>query len=73
MEQAGAVFLPAAGWRIGSTVSSVGYEGYWWSSTPGSDDSYAYYLRFSSGYDGYLNRYFRYYGQGVRLVVTVSN
>ncbi|MBQ8055370.1 MAG: hypothetical protein IJ270_00945 [Paludibacteraceae bacterium] len=33
MENAGAVFLPAAGYRDGTSVSSVGTNGYYWSST----------------------------------------
>lgn len=33
MEEAGAVFLPAAGYRMGSTFTSGGNEGYYWSTT----------------------------------------
>lgn len=45
MEENGAVFLPAAGNRKGTSVSSVGTESYYWSSTP-NDERYAYALEF---------------------------
>lgn len=32
LEANGAIFLPAAGYRIGTSVYSVGYDGYYWSS-----------------------------------------
>ncbi len=49
MEAAGAVFLPAAGIRMGGStfVYCVNDEGTYWSSTP-NDDRYAYYIFFSS-------------------------
>lgn len=52
MEAAGAVFLPAAGYRNGSSFDSNGSSGYYWSS--GADDGFnngycAYYLNFHSG------------------------
>lgn len=34
MESAGAVFLPAAGYRIGTEVREMNSSGYYWSSTP---------------------------------------
>ncbi len=37
MEAAGAVFLPAAGYRYGTDVYNVGHYGYYWSSTPFND------------------------------------
>lgn len=37
MEAAGAVFLPCAGVRFGSSVSSTNNTGRYWSSTPGSN------------------------------------
>ena len=54
------IFLPAAGYRYGAEVGYQGSEGYYWSSSLGSDLSYyAYYLFFfSSYYDWYnINRY----------------
>ena len=39
MESAGAVFLPAAGYRFGTSVSGVGFYGNYWSSTPHSSSA----------------------------------
>ena len=44
-EAHGAVFLPAAGSRNGTSVSNVGVSGQCWSSTP-TGSSYSYYLYF---------------------------
>lgn len=66
LEASGAVFLPAAGDRDGSTVYDVQNHGNFWSATEGKG-SLAYCLNFSSGgasmYYGY-----RFYGHAVRLV-----
>lgn len=44
------VFLPAAGYRDGTSVLSVGSSGFYWSSTPDSSDVYyAYFVYFHSG------------------------
>ena len=42
------IFLPAAGYRIGSSLNSAGNYGYYWSSTPydSGSDGYAYGLGF---------------------------
>lgn len=72
MEEAGAVFLPAAGERRNTDVSSVGSGGCYWSSTPGGE-SHAYIVFFDSGNlspQGY--RYIRYLGLSVRLVQDVK-
>lgn len=67
LEDAGAVFLPAAGCRLGAKVLNVGSDGrYWSSSADGSSD--AFYLYFTSGcvYPAYyINRGI---GFSVRLV-----
>ena len=47
MEAAGAVFLPAAGYRDSSGVDEVGREGNYWSASP-NDDSSAYYVFFDA-------------------------
>lgn len=47
MEIAGAVFLPAAGYRSGTTVSEVGNNGYYWSNT--GSNLYFYYLNGNAG------------------------
>ena len=67
LEASGAVFLPAAGYRYsGGGVSSVGYYGNYWSSTPnGSDDAYYLFFysdRVSMNYDNRCD------GGSVRLV-----
>ena len=72
MEQAGAVFLPATGCRYGSSVRSVGDNGYCWCSTPHSSNSGgAFSLNFFSSHVG-MGGYYRYSGQGVRLVVPIK-
>ena len=63
---AGAVFLPAAGCRGGTSVNDVGSNGYYWSASP--DASYSAYGVYFS--DGSLSAHYwnyRYYGQSVRL------
>lgn len=45
LEAAGCVFLPAAGYRDGTTVT-IGLSNYYWSST--SSSSSPYYLRFNA-------------------------
>jgi len=67
MEENGAVFLPAAGYRYGADVSRVGSSGYYWSSTP-DDTDFAYNLYFYSGFIYPQNSYYRSSGQSVRLV-----
>ena len=71
-ESAGCVFLPAAGWRNGTEVKSVGSYGAYWSSTAYGTE-YAYHVYFNSdggmspdGYNG------RSSGYSVRLVRPVE-
>ena len=66
LEAAGAVFLPASGYRFGSSISYVQNFGYYWSATP--DVSYGAFCLsfFSDGAD--WGGSIRYYGQAVRLV-----
>jgi len=71
MESAGAVFLPAAGYRDRSGVTSVaeaGAKGYYWSSTHGEDKQKAHRLHFSDGEIASKNDTERHYGHAVRLV-----
>ena len=49
MELVGAVFLPAAGYRLGTDVGDMGSNGLYWSSTP-NDEDYAYYVGFIGRY-----------------------
>ena len=66
LESAGAVFLPAAGYRYGSSVGTVQYYGVYWSATEGYS-YFAYCLYFYS--DGaYMFYDSRYSGLSVRLV-----
>ena len=43
------IFLPAAGYHIGSSIESVGSYGGYWSATPNNDPVNAYYLNLKSG------------------------
>ena len=62
------IFLPAAGYRYGSSSSLVGSYGYYWSSTPyGDDDRLAFGLRFYSGYH-YWDWLYRDFCPSVRAV-----
>ena len=68
LEQAGAVFLPAAGYRNGVSINSnlTGNRGYYWSSSS-HDATSAYRVYF---YNAYLTQTFgdRFCGYSVRLV-----
>ena len=72
LESAGAVFLPAAGYRAGSAVDGVRQRGYYWSAT---EDIYAtedisnfvFHLSFYS-HEADMGSCLRYTGSSVRLV-----
>ncbi len=70
MEAAGAVFLPAAGYRVGINVDNIEISGDYWSSTNFNDypADHARYLVFSSNslHATYTNH--RNYGCSIRLV-----
>jgi hypothetical protein len=71
MEAAGAVFLPAAGVRLGVEFYYAGTDGDYWSSTaaPTSDFGNAYRMSFvSNSLSIGKNKASRYYGLSVRLV-----
>ena len=72
LEAAGAVFLPASGYRDGSRVRGVQYYGNYWSATAYDSDN-AYGLDFYSGGASAYSYGNRYYGQAVRLVRDVSS
>ena len=66
LEQSGAVFLPATGFRYGSIVGNAGSIGSYWSGSPYSTTG-AYYMDIQSdGMDWYGRQ--RCYGHAVRLV-----
>ena len=66
MEAAGAVFLPAAGYRDGTTVANVGSEGNYWSLTPYQTGAHR--LLFSGNDFSAVNATARTLGYSVRLV-----
>ena len=72
LEPYGAVFLPAAYNRDGTTINTSNTlgMGYYWSSSY-YDDNQAYMIRFGNSTMGY-SWYNRYYGQSVRLVRNVE-
>ena len=71
MESAGAVFLPAAGFRSGSDVDNVGIGGYYWSATA-DGTLYVWYLDFDPRHAfGSLKPRSR--GLSVRLVRVLQN
>ena len=67
LQAAGAVFLPAAGYRNVTSVRDAGARGGYWSSSASSETS-AFYLVFLEGYLGSENSSYRYGGLSVRLV-----
>ena len=67
MQTAGAVFLPAAGGRSGTSVYDVGSYGLYWPSSYYSSD-YAWNVNFSSGSLSTEDASYRCYGFSVRLV-----
>lgn len=70
MEKAGALFLPAAGYRFGTDASNVEYCGYYWSSTDdGTNKAYCLYF-LSNGKK--VDQNYRHYGLSVRLVKDVE-
>ncbi|MBO6024560.1 MAG: hypothetical protein J6P83_06885 [Bacteroidales bacterium] len=72
LEQHGAVFLPAAGYRYGTSVESVNCDGYYWSaSCNGWDNTSAWGVRFC---DSYLqvDTPAVFFGSSVRLVHDVD-
>ena len=67
LQSHGAVFLPAAGYRHGTSVGDVGSYGYYWSASY-YDSYYAYGVYFHDGNLSTVYWYSRCSGQSVRLV-----
>ena len=68
LESAGCVFLPAAGYRKGSSVNGAGSTGYYWSGTA-CGTGFAYRVYLNSGHLNPANNYIDCYdGYSVRLV-----
>ena len=75
LESAGAVFLPASGFRGSTDVYGVGGQyGYYWSATPYGDDcARGFFFGSDEAYIGYdYSDIWRNYGQAVRLVQDVK-
>ena len=75
LENAGTVFLPAAGNRYGTDVFSVGTEGNYWSASSSYEPEAACNVSFG---DSYLYLFpdggsYRYFGHSVRLIVPLRN
>ncbi len=71
LEAMGCAFLPAAGYRYGTTLANIGSNGYYWSSTY-NNSAYAYNLGFFSTNLGPSNGWNRYNGCSVRLAKDVE-
>ena len=66
------IFLPAAGWRYGSSLVDAGSLGdYWSTSLNERNPSYAWYLDFDSSDYGTNDYGYRGYGRTVRAVASV--
>ena len=72
-EAHGAVFLPAAGYRDGTSVNDDGSHGYYWSSTSHeSTEYYAYSVLFFSSHMNPQDGTQMHYGGSVRLVRNIN-
>jgi hypothetical protein len=72
MQDNGAVFLPAAGGRGGTSVNGVGGNGYYCSASCDLSNGACSVVFYDSGLNSQINIY-RYYGQSVRLVCPAEN
>ena len=70
LEQAGAVFLPTAGYRNGKSVEDVGYVGEYWSASCDASFLAWSFVFLNGGLVSDPN--YRYYGRSVRLVRDVE-
>ena len=69
LDARGVAFLPAAGYRVGTSVYSDGIHGYYWTSDEGLLETGAYTLDFSS-YSAATNSLKRCQGHSVRLATS---
>ena len=67
MQLAGAVFLPACGYRNGTEIGNINITGVYWSTTC-KEQNNPQYLYFCSNYLSLTHSNIPYYGQAVRLV-----
>ena len=68
LEKHGAIFLPAAGIRIGTMISHVQEFGMYWIAGPSDPFAYVYYVQFYDGFLALPNYCNRSTGLSVRLV-----
>ncbi len=73
MVLAGAIFVPAGGYRSGISVTNSGMQGYYWESTT-YNSTFSYMLNFSSYGFNAQNSYtgYTHYGCSVRLVKDID-
>ena len=73
LEAAGAIFLPANGYRSGVEVDALRLCGCYWSSTPSTRyQNDAYMFSFEPSSVGMSNNVYRHFGRSVRLVRNVD-
>ena len=74
MEENGAVFLPAAGFRAGTRVIVTGNSGRYYSTTPTNspDQSGGRFMDYGRYYLDPYSYNFRQYGQSVRLIMSIN-
>ena len=72
LEQYGAAFLPAAGWRYGASVTVVDIYGFYWSASDYVSDR-VWYVHFLDSGLHTQSATGRQYGQSVRLVAPAEN
>ena len=65
---ANSIFLPAAGYRNGTSLDDAGSYGRYWSSSPGINNYYAYFLDFNSSMRSLTYISYRTSGRTVRPV-----
>lgn len=70
LEHAGAIFLPAAGYRAGLDVGNVQVDAFYWTSTANDADK-AYYMYFNPSVVD-CNSWWRHHAYSVRLVRDVN-
>lgn len=71
LEAKGCVFLPAAGYRTGSTGGGEGDRGRYWLATVKDSES-AYSIFFGTASGDSANDYYRHFGRSVRLVYNAN-
>ena len=68
LEDAGAIFLPFAGYRGGTSVMSVNDMGRYWTATAYNDEGGTYVMHLYNGGVPFRSQYSNYNGMSVRLV-----